>query len=494
MKHVSSSRIHLAAFVLVGLVGRGGAENLFDKYCKVDPPLQRYPIPAEGQPVIGNQKAWYTMPYDLKPGRFSMNCPGLEDVTDESFTVRPRSVVGKFAYRFTRMAREKPGENQLHDRKLISLNQARFDQLKQIADRNVLVNAEVTKVLPEGKGFECTIDFASGPLGLKVEVLSAKPNRIPEVHSRQYGPHAKHTFDIYYPEGFDPKTDKPLPMYVNIHGGGWGALDKMNARIGSGAQSYNQMGIAFVSVNYRYVGEYDQAPAMKVPVAAALLDAARAIQYIRYHAKELGVDPDRVCLTGGSAGGATSSWLAMVDDLADPDSPDPIARMSTRVTCSTPHQAQTSLDPKQMRQWIPQITYGAHAFFTSDQMPKKGNERFEYFLANRERILPWIRDFSAYAQASEDDPPMLLVYGGQDDVIPARDGGNATHHPKFGENLCKRLDELGVECHYWAGTQYGKEGYVKADNPRYHGWGGVKNFVGDKLLGPGWDQEETGRR
>ncbi len=90
-----------------------------------------------------------------------------------------------------------------------------------------------------------------------------------------------------------------------------------------------------------------------------------------------------------------------------------------------------------------------------------------------------------------DDPPMLLVYGGQDDVIPARDGGNATHHPKFGENLCKRLRELGVECHYWAGTQYGKEGYVKADNPRYHGWGGVKNFVGDKLLGPGWDKGEA---
>ena len=212
---------------------------------------------------------------------------------------------------------------------------------------------------------------------------------------------------------------------------------------------------------------------MSPPVAAPLYDAARALQFLRYKAKELGLDPSRVAVTGGSAGGATTCWLAMHDDMADPQSPDPIARESTRVTCAFPVQAQTSLDPIQMRQWIPQITYGAHAFFTRDQYGEK-EKGFDYFLAHRDEILPWIREFSPYEWASSDDPPFLHNYGGQKDVLPAVDGSNATHHPKFGENLHKRLKELGVESYYWADN-------VKCHNDRYEGWLGVARFVCDKM-------------
>jgi hypothetical protein len=101
-------------------------------------------------------------------------------------------------------------------------------------------------------------------------------------------------------------------------------------------------------------------------------------------------------------------------------------------------------------------------------------KRFEYFLDHRQEILPWIEEFSPYEWASADDPPMLLCYGGQKDVIPALDSGNATHHPRFGEHLHKRLKELGVESYYWADN-------VKCDEPRYHGWSGVKRFVCDKM-------------
>ena len=114
---------------------------------------------------------------------------------------------------------------------------------------------------------------------------------------------------------------------------------------------------------------------------------------------------------------------------------------------------------------------------------------FQYWLENRENYLDAIKDFSAYEQASADDPPMLLVYyGGQDD-IPVSEGGNGTHNPQFGFHLYQKLKELGVESYFWAGTQYGKPGYVKAEKKRYHGWPGVKNFVGDQLLGEGWDSE-----
>lgn len=460
----------------------------FDTYYKDESEKPRYYIPAEDEPVLGAQKAWYTTPYDLKLGTFNMNCRGIDAVTDECFEVTPSSVVGTFTYRFTPLEEAKQVENELHDRRVLSIEHVLFSQLLQVKDRNVLIGCEVTKVLPEGKGFEANVTFAGGKLPCRVDVVGAEDvNRLPEVHSRQYGPHAKHAFDVYYPEGFKPGKDEPLPMVVNIHGGGWGALDKMNNRIGESATSWNEAGIAFVSINYRYVSEYDQHPAMTVPVAAALLDAARAIQFIRYHAEELGLDPDRVSLTGGSAGGASSAWLALHDDLADPESDDPVARTSTRVTCSTPHQAQTSLDPRQMREWIPSITYGAHAFFPRDRLPEKGPGRFQFFLDHRDEILPYIRDFSAYEHASADDPPMLLVYGGQPNVLPATDGGNATHHPQFGAKLHERLEKLDVESYFWAGDNKTPGGTVHASNRRYDGWRGVKNFVKDHLLREGWE-------
>jgi hypothetical protein len=83
---------------------------------------------------------------------------------------------------------------------------------------------------------------------------------------------------------------------------------------------------------------------MSPPVAAPLYDAARALQHLRYHAQELGLDGDRIAVTGGSAGGATTCWLAMRDDLSDPDDPDPIARESTRGTSA-------QLAAKYISQW-----------------------------------------------------------------------------------------------------------------------------------------------
>ena len=98
------------------------------------------------------------------------------------------------------------------------------------------------------------------------------------------------------------------------------------------------------------------------PVKACVHDAARALQTIRSKAKEWNVDPKRIGATGGSAGACTSLWLAFHDDLADPKSTDPIARESSRLACAARGWVQTSLDPKELQEWIPNAEYGGHAF------------------------------------------------------------------------------------------------------------------------------------
>ena len=66
----------------------------------------------------------------------------------------------------------------------------------------------------------------------------------------------------------------------------------------------------------------------------------------------------RVGATGDSAGACTALWLALHDDLADPRSSDPIARQSSRLTCAAVNGVQTSLDPQELRAWMPNAIYG----------------------------------------------------------------------------------------------------------------------------------------
>ncbi len=474
----------LAVAAIVAAIPAAHGMRGMEKYFRDVGPTPRWYIPPEEGPLVGAQKFWYVTPHDLLPGGYAINSgkKGVANVTEESLEVTPLSVWGRYTYRVTPRTAT-GGETEFPDRSVVGSELIQWGDLPQVADpdRTLLIRGEVEEVYPQGKGFRGTIRFKDGPLPVRFDVIKVEnEKRLPDVHSRHYGPHWEHTFDIYYPGDFKRGSDAPLPMLLYIHGGGWNALDKSG--VNRSADSWNEAGIAVGSLNYRYVSMYDEHPAMTVPVAAPLLDAVRGLQYIKHHADELGIDPDRICLTGGSAGGASSAWLAMHADMAQPDSDDPVARMSTRVACSTPHQAQTSLDPRRMRQWIPSVTYGAHAFFPSDVLPKKGEKRFQYFLDHRREILPYVEDFSAYRQASADDPPMLLVYGGQKDVLPAEDSGHATHHPKFGEMLCRRLRELGVECYYWADN-------VRCHEKRYDRWHGVHIFVKDKLLGSGWDAE-----
>src|SRR5207253_1298066 len=103
-------------------------------------------------------------------------------------------------------------------------------------------------------------------------------------------------------------------------------------------------------------------------------------------------------------------WLAFHNDLADPKSSDPVARESTRLFCAAVTGAQTTLDPKQMKEWTPNSKYGGHAFgFAGDKA--KNLSQFDEFFVKRDTILPWIAEYSPYALVTSDDPPIYLAYG-----------------------------------------------------------------------------------
>ncbi len=239
------------------------------------------------------------------------------------------------------------------------------------------------------------------------------------------------------------KSDKPTPVVLLIHGGGWMNGDKTG--YGTNAiKPYLDAGISVAAINYRFI---PQAMEQKVepPVKAPLHDAARALQTIRSKAKEWHIDPKRVGATGSSAGACTSLWLALHDDLADPQSSDAIARQSSRLTCAAVVGAQTSLDPKELREWIPNSIYGGHAFGFAGQ-GRKRPEEFELLIANREKVLPWIKEYSPIELVSKDDPAIYLDYPNQ--KTPPKRGqeeADPTHSAMYGVPLAEKLNGAGVE-------------------------------------------------
>lgn len=250
-----------------------------------------------------------------------------------------------------------------------------------------------------------------------------------------YGPHRMQR--IYF---WRAKSDKPTPLLFYIHGGGWTGGDRSVVR--SMLKPALDAGISVASIEYRTIRD-STADGLVPPVKGPMFDCARALQFTRSKAKEWNLDKTKVALAGGSAGACTSLWLAFHDDLADPKSDDPIARESTRVTCAAVGGAQTSLDPKQMREWTPNSKYGAHAFGIVWDAKQKLSS-FDMFYAERERILPWIKEYSPYELVSRDDPPVGLFYTNPPNL--GKDEKDPTHTANFGVKLKEHCDAIQAPC------------------------------------------------
>lgn len=266
--------------------------------------------------------------------------------------------------------------------------------------------------------------LAAACLAPGVPALAQAPPK-PTQANVPYGKHPRQVLDFY-----QAKTAQPAPLLFFIHGGGWMVGDKANPDF---LAQCLESGISVVSINYRLIPDATEQK-ITPPVKACLDDSARALQFVRSKAKEWQIDPARIGACGGSAGGFTALWLAFHPDMAKPGGGDHIAAQSTRVRCVLAFVPQTTLDPAQMQKWIPNNQYGNHAF---------GLPSMQAFLDGREKLLPWIQEFSPYALATPDDPPVLLFYDNAPNLgQPYKD---PPHSANFGAGLAEKLKAVGIE-------------------------------------------------
>ena len=255
------------------------------------------------------------------------------------------------------------------------------------------------------------------------------PADIKEVH---YGPHERHVLDIWKakPKGDDPT--KPTPLLVFFHGGGFRQGDKRSVPVRL-LNDCLKRGISVASANYRL--------SHQAIYPAAMLDGARAVQYLRSRAKEFGIDPTKIAGSGDSAGAGISLWLGFHDDLADPKSSDPVARQSTRLVCMAVNGAQASYDPRYIKKLI-----GGRAHEHPALPPFFGIAKEKD--AEDPAVIKRFEDSAPINHISKGDPPVFLLYAEpRRPVAPDARVGEGIHHPKFGDALRAKLEPLGIECY-----------------------------------------------
>lgn len=249
---------------------------------------------------------------------------------------------------------------------------------------------------------------------------------LPSFPNVKYGEHPRNVLDIWL-----AKSDKPTPLIVFIHGGGWrgGSKSDIPPEL---VKFWLAHGISVASINYRLTS------IAKLP--APVHDAARAIQFIRSKAGEWNLRKDRIAAMGGSAGGCTTLWLAYHDDLADPKSTDPVARESTRLCAGVGLEGQTSIDPEVVVPWVGDQIMNHGMFWAAVGATNRAEAKLRY-----SEFKPLFREFSPINHVSAGDPPVLLVYL-PPTPLPAPDPGTAIHHAMLGQKLKEAADRAGLEC------------------------------------------------
>jgi acetyl esterase/lipase len=130
------------------------------------------------------------------------------------------------------------------------------------------------------------------------------------------------TLEVYFPKEWDPA--KKVPGVLLFHGGGWtgGNLDQFRYACNYLASR----GLVAATANYRMLAKKDIAglPEGQSHKRACVTDAKSAIRWMKQHAEELGIDPERLITGGGSAGGHIAVLATTNPGLNDPNDPDGI--------------------------------------------------------------------------------------------------------------------------------------------------------------------------
>jgi acetyl esterase/lipase len=212
---------------------------------------------------------------------------------------------------------------------------------------------------------------------------------------------------VVKPADWQPTDHRPAMVF--IHGGGWvvGSVAQFNDQ----AKYLASRGMVCVQVEYRLLSQ-----ANHNPPTICCEDAKSAMRYVRSHAGELGIDPDRIGAAGGSAGGQLAAFTALVPGQDDPHD-----------------DLSVSPKPDALVLFFPVLDNGTNGGW--------GNRR----IGDR------VKEFSPAANVTSNAPPTIIFLGTKDQLIPV------STIKRFQHNM--RACGVRCELNLYAGRGHGFANY-----------------------------------
>ncbi len=260
-----------------------------------------------------------------------------------------------------------------------------------------------------------SVSFAQDETAVKkVEFPSGYESQIDVVYNKGNAWEVKH--DIY----FSPKATKPTPVVFNVHGGGWNHGTKESQ---SGFGSFFKIGFAVVNVEYRLT--------LQATAPAAVEDVRASILYVVEHAKELNIDPNKIVVMGGSAGG----YLALLAGLLQNDN-----RFDSDYKNVKGYTIAAIIDK-----------YGP----TDLTVPGAEKDKSAMaWLGSYKSNVRQVQSMSPIFYVKKTSPPIFIVHGDADPRVPYQQS----------VDLKKKLDEVGAKSEFVTEAGGGHGGFTKEQN------------------------------
>ena len=218
------------------------------------------------------------------------------------------------------------------------------------------------------------------------------------VYGHKYG--MALTFDVFTPANANGAA------VLNMVSGGWRSAWRPHAASQRRYQALLDAGFTVLAVRH------GSSPKFILPEIVP--DVRRAVRYVRLNARRLGVDPNRLGVWGGSAGGHLSLMLGLASDAGDPSAEDAVLRTGNRVAAVVAYYPPVDLRP---------LARGI-----TGENPNTRFPALNFDPADAHSVSPIVH-------VSGDDPPTLLIHGDADGLVPVSNS----------HDMYAALQEHGVE-------------------------------------------------
>lgn len=232
------------------------------------------------------------------------------------------------------------------------------------------------------------------------------------------------------------KIDKPRPVTVCFHGGGWEIGNKASYR--GNLERFVREGFVAASVQYRFAPKY--------PMPAQIEDAKCAVRFLRANAEYYGIDPDRIGSLGDSAGGL----LALMVGVMNPgdgieagtewkEFPSRVQAVASFYSAADMTHPRPPLEPSAEEEV--QRAYG-----------KSSKKLWEEVFGTADRSAPIYKLVSPVTYVSKGDPPVMIFQGSKDPIVLVEQAHILDDALKAA-GVESRLEILEGAGHGWSGPE-----------------------------------------